>query len=138
MGSKMVVGLASTQIEKLATCCIVVGGAVAIDMEVHIYLLLQGAYAFIKDVVEKQRYIYDQPQLKDQLLQGLAENQIPFPYDYLRQLKEDGTVRVHCCATAGKVWGGKELGDFVDLVDDIVGIAEYVSQAEEASVHMVF
>ncbi|MGQ9824744.1 MAG: DsrE/DsrF/DrsH-like family protein [Desulfotomaculales bacterium] len=138
MGNKMVIGLASGSIMKLATCSIVAGGAVALEMEVDIYLLLQGAYAFKKDVVEKKRYLCDQPELKEKLLTGLAENKIPFPYDYLRELKENGNVRIHACVTAGKVWGARELGDFVDLVDDIVGIAEYVTRAEEAAVHIVF
>ena len=47
-------------------------------------------------------------------------------------------MHIHVCGTAGKIWGAKELGDFVDLVDDICGIAEYITRAEEADVHLEF
>ena len=54
-----------------------------------------------------------------------------------RKLREDGKVHIHACGTAGKIWGAGELGDFVDIVDDIVGIAEYIVRCEEADVVQV-
>ena len=53
-------------------------------------------------------------------------------------LKADGKVKIHCCGTAGKIWGAGALEDFVDIVDDIVGIAEYITRCEEADVVQVF
>ena len=55
MGS-MVIGLASGSIEKLVVTSTVTGGAVALDMDVDIYLLLGGAYAFRKDVAGNGTY----------------------------------------------------------------------------------
>ena len=46
-------------------------------------------------------------------------------------------MHIHACGTAGKIWGAGELGDFVDIVDDIVGIAEYIVRCEEADVVQV-
>jgi peroxiredoxin family protein len=138
MGKKMVIGLASGSMEKLVTCSVVAGGAVALDMDVEIYLLLMGAYAFKKDVVENKGYLCEQPALKEQMLAGMAENKIAMPLDSLRKLKETGNLHIYACGTAGKIWGAKVLGDFVDLVDDICGVAEYITQAEEAGVHIVF
>ena len=71
------------------------------------------------------------------MLAGMAGNAVPDPLDSLRKLRGDGTVRIHACGTAGKIWGAGELGDFVDLVDDIVGIAEYITRCEEADVVQV-
>lgn len=136
MGSKLVIGLASGSLEKLVTCSVITGGAVALDMDVDIYLLLQGAYAFKKEVAENNLTFYERPELKEELMAGLERNKIPSPYEYLKQLKESGNVKIHVCATAGKIWGAYELSNFSELVDDIVGIAEYVSRAEEAGVHM--
>lgn len=135
---KMVIGMPNGTIEKLLCCSIVTGGAVALDMDVDIYLLLMGAYAFKKDVVESKKFLCENPALQEQMLAGMAENKVAMPLDALRSLKESGNVHIHACGTAGKIWGAKELGDFVDLVDDICGVAEYISRAEEADVHLEF
>jgi peroxiredoxin family protein len=136
MGS-MVIGLVSDSMEKLIVTSVVTGGAVALDMEVDIYLLLGGAYAFLKDVVEQKVHKYDRPELKEQMLAGMEANKVPLPLENLRNLKKDGNVRIHVCATAGKIWGATRRDDFVDLVDDIVGLAEYLTKVEEAEVVQV-
>ena len=133
---KLVIGLASGSLERLLVTSTVTGGAVALDMDVDIYLLLGGAYAFRKDVAGKGTYS-DRPELADEMAAGMAAAAVPAPLDNLRKLKADGNVRIHCCGTAGKLWGAGELGDFVDLVDDIVGIAEYITSCEDADVVQV-
>ena len=134
--SSMVIGLASGSIEKLVVASTLTGGAVALDMDVDIYLLLGGAYAFRKDVAGDGTYA-DRPELKEEMLTGMADNRVPAPLDSLRNLKADGKVKIHCCGTAGKIWGAGELEDFVDIVDDIVGISQYISACEEADVVQV-
>ncbi|HMK93524.1 MAG TPA: hypothetical protein VK576_11035 [Thermoleophilia bacterium] len=134
---KMVIGLASGSLEKLVVASTLTGGAVALDMDVDIYLLLGGAYAFRKDVAGEAGTYVDRPELKDEMLAGMAGNAVPAPLDNLRALKGDGKVAIHCCGTAGKIWGAGELGDFIDIVDDIVGIAEYITRCEEADVVQV-
>ena len=133
---KMVIGLASGSIEKLVVASTLTGGAVALDMDVDVYLLLGGAYAFRKDVAGDGTYA-DRPELKEEMLAGMADNAVPAPIDNLRNLKADGKVKIHCCGTAGKIWGAGALDDFVDVVDDIVGIAQYISDCEEADVVQV-
>lgn len=135
MGS-MIIGLASGSIEKLVVASTLTGGAVALDMDVDIYLLLGGAYAFRKDVVGDGTYA-DRPELKEEMLAGMADNAVPAPIDNLRNLKGDGKVKIHCCGTAGKVWGAGTLEDFVDIVDDVVGITQYIAGCEEADVVQV-
>jgi len=130
--SKMVVGMASGSIEKLIVASTVIGGAVALDYEVDVYLLLGGARAFLKDVAGTDRMACDYPALKAAMDDGMRANSIPDPYAMLRNLRKDGQVRIHVCATAGKIWGATGLPDFVDLVDDIVGIGEYVIKSSEA------
>jgi peroxiredoxin family protein len=130
----MVIGLASGSVENLLVTSTVVGGAVALDMEVDIYLLLGGARAFRADVAGTDQAIYDYPQLRAEMQDGLQKNSIPDPFSMLRNLKKDGQLRVHVCATAGKIWGATSTDDFIDLVDDIVGIGEYVIKSSEADV----
>jgi len=85
MGS-MIIGLASGSIEKLVVASTLTGGAVALDMDVHIYLLLGGAYAFRKDVAGSGTYS-DRPELEDEMLAGMAGNAVPAPLDSLRKLR---------------------------------------------------
>lgn len=134
--SSMVIGLADGSFEKLVVASTVTGGAVALDMDVDIYLLLGGAYAFRKDVADKGTYV-DRPELREEMAAGMSGAAVPAPLDNLRALKADGKVRVHACGTAGKIWGAGRLEDFVDIVDDIVGIAEYITRCEEADVVQV-
>jgi peroxiredoxin family protein len=134
--SQMIIGLASGSIESLVVTSTLTGGAVALDMDVDIYLLLGGAYAFRKDVAGKGTYS-DRPELLDEMKAGMADNAVPDPIESLRKLRKDGHVRIHACGTAGKIWGAGELGDFVDIVDDIVGIAEYITRCEEADILQV-
>ena len=107
--SSMIIGLASGSLEKLVVTSTVTGGAVALDMDVDIYLLLGGAYAFRKDVAGAAGTYADRPELKDEMLAGMAGNAVPAPLDSLRKLKQDGNVKIHCCGTAGKIWGAGAL-----------------------------
>ena len=134
--SKMVIGLADGSFEKLLVTSTLTGGAVALDMEVHIYLLLGGAYAFRKDVAGEGTYT-DRPELAEEMQAGIAAAAVPDPIDNLRRLREDGNVHIHVCGTAGRVWGAGELDDFVDVCDDIVGVGSYLMDCEEADIVQV-
>ncbi|MGO8684821.1 MAG: hypothetical protein ACLQUT_09635 [Thermoleophilia bacterium] len=133
----MVIGLASGSIEKLVIASTLAGGAVALDMDVDLFLLLGGAYAFRRDVAGVGGTYADRPELKDEMLAGMADNSVPSPLDNFRNLRAAGKVKIHVCGTDGKIWGAGALEDFVDIVDDIVGIAEYIIRCEEADVVQV-
>ena len=55
----------------------------------------------------------------------------------LGKLREDGSVHIHVCGTAGRIWGASKLDDFVDICDDIAGVASYLMHCEEAEVVQV-
>jgi len=128
----MVVSMESGSVEKLFVAATVIGGAVALDMEVDVYLLLGGARAFRKDVAGTDKAVWDYPQLRSEMEEGLQRNAIADPFTSLRKLKQDGNVHIHACSTAGKIWGATQLSDFIDLVDDLVGVGEYVIRCGEA------
>jgi peroxiredoxin family protein len=132
---KTVVGLASFSTEKLLVAVTVIGGAVALGMEVDMYLLLGGARAFRRDL--QYAASYEQPQLSRELLSGMKRAGVMNPFTSLEELKRDGGLRIHVCATAGKIWGAPHKENFSDLVDDVVGVAEYVSRCAEADVVQV-
>jgi peroxiredoxin family protein len=132
MATKMVLALASGSMDKLTVGGIILSGAVAQDMEVDIYLLLGGAYAFRRGTAENLTEVGEFQHVKDEFMAGLERAKVPYWLDFFKQAKELGNVRIHACGTAGKIWGAEKLEDFVDLVDDICGVSEYVSAVEEA------
>lgn len=137
MAKKMVLALASGGMEKLTVGGIILGGAIAQDMEVKIFLLLGGAYAFRKGTVENMKEPGEAHYVKDELLSGFEKAKVPYWLDYYKQAKEMGDVKFFLCGTAGKIWGTDKLEDYIDLVDEVCGVGEYVSSAEEADLNIV-
>ena len=134
---KMVIGLASGSLEKLLVTSTVTGGAVALDMDVDIYLLLGGAYAFRKDVAgEGTLHRPSRAGRGDGRRHG-RQARCRRPSTTCASSRPTASAKIHCCGTAGKIWGAGALDDFVDVVDDIVGIAEYITSCEEADVVQV-
>jgi peroxiredoxin family protein len=132
VATKAVMALASGGMDKLTVGGIILSGAVAQDLEVDIYLLLGGAYAFRKGTAENLNEVAEFAHVKDEFMAGLARAKVPYWLDLFKKAKELGNVKIHACGTAGKIWGAEKLEDFVDLVDDICGISEYISAVEEA------
>ena len=130
--AKMVLALVSGGMEKLTAGGIMLSGAVAQDMEVKVFLLLGGAYAFRKGTAENMKDVSDFGPVKDQFLAGLEKANVQYWLDYYKKAKEMGQVTFYLCGTAGKIWGSDKLEDYVDLVDHVCGIGEYISAAEEA------
>jgi len=134
----MTIGLFSGSIDKLTGAGIIVSGAAAYDMEIDIFVLMQGARAFKKDVGAdtSKLSMAENPQLKEEFLASLERLKVKPWMDFLRDAKKLSHVTIHICGLAGKIWGGEKMEDFVDIVDDICGIGEYIIKAEEADLHM--
>ncbi len=135
---KMCLALFSGSVDKLTAAGVILSGAAANDMEVNIYVLLQAARAFKKEIADNENKLNmaENVELKDQFMASLKKLNVPSWLDFFRQAKEMTNVKIHICGLAGKVWDGFELTDFVDIADDIVGIGEYITAAEEADIHL--
>ena len=133
---KMVLGIASGNIEKLTAAGIILNGAVAQDMEVEVFLLLGGAYAFKKGNFEDFTNTADYRDNLDEFLNGMKEANVKYWLDMFKTAKEIGDVKIHLCGTAGKIWKGYKLEDFEGIVDDIGGISEYINALEECDVSL--
>ncbi len=134
----MCLGLFSGSIDKLTAAGIVMGGAVADDMEIDVYVLLQAARAFRKDIADdySKLELAENQKYKDEFIKSLRNLKIKTWLQVFTELKEAGNIKFHICGTAGKVWDAYKLEDFVDIADDIVGIGEYITKSQEADVHM--
>ena len=107
-------------------------------MKVDIYVLLQGARAFKKDIGDDagKLQMAENPALKEEFMESLKNLKVKTWVEFFREAKEITDVKIHICGLAGKIWGGEKLDDFIDLADDICGIGAYLSSAEEADVNL--
>jgi peroxiredoxin family protein len=131
-------GLFSGSIDKLTAAGVVLSGAIAHDMDADIYVLLQGARAFKKDIGTdlNKLSMAENPDLRSEFLASLERLKVKPWLDFFKEARELGNVKIHICGLAGKIWGGEKVEDFVDIVDDICGIGEYIIKAQEADLHM--
>jgi len=135
---KMCLGLFTGSVDKLTAAGIIISGAAALDMKVDIYVLLQGARAFKKDIGDDAAKLQmaENPALKEEFMESLKNLKVKTWVEFFREAKEITDVKIHICGLAGKIWGGEKLDDFIDLADDICGIGAYLSSAEEADVNL--
>lgn len=135
---KMCLGLFTGSVDKLTAAGIILGGAAAHDMKVDIYVLLQGARAFRKDIGDNpdKLQMAENPAMKEEFLQSLKNLKVKTWVEFFREAREIADVKIHICGLAGKIWGGEKLEDFIDIADDICGIGAYITSAQEADVNL--
>jgi peroxiredoxin family protein len=136
---KLTMALYSGSLDKLTAAGVILGGAAADDMDVDVYVLMMGARAFKKEIgADREKLeMAEYPMLKKEFM-CMADKLSVKPWtEFFKEAKELTNVKVHICGLAGKMWDGNTLDDFIDLADDIVGINEYITSAQEADIHLL-
>ena len=135
---KMCLALFSGSLDKLTAAGVILSGAAADDMDVDVYVLLQGARAFKKEVGDnfEQLSMAENANLKKEFIESLRRLKVKTWIEFFKEAKSLTNVKIHICGLAGKIWGGEKLDDFVDLADDICGINAYITSAQEADIHL--
>lgn len=136
MEKKLCLALFTGSMDKLTAAGVILSGAAADDMEVDIFVLLMGARAFKKENANNVTSMAEYPDLKDEFADSLKKLNVKPWLEFFKEAKELTNLRIHICGLAGKVWGGEKLSDFVDIADDICGIGEYISCAQEADINL--
>lgn len=136
---KLTMALYTGSLDKLTAAGVILSGAVADDMDVDIYVLMMGARAFKKEVGSDRNKLEmaEYPDLKNEFMESLDRLNVKSWTDFFKEAKSLSNVKVHICGLAGKIWGGTKLEDFNELADDIVGINEYITKAQEADMHLL-
>ena len=134
----MTIALFSGSIDKLTAAGIILAGAAADDMDIEVYVLMQGARAFHKDVAghPDKLEMAENPHLKEEFLASLDRLNVMPWIEFFKAAKELANAKIFVCGLAGKMWGGEEVSDFIDLVDDIVGIGECITSMEKSDIHL--
>ncbi len=72
--------------------------------------------------------------MKEEFLASLKKLNVNPWLEFFREARELANVKIYVCGLAGRIWGGEAKEDFVDLVDEIVGIGECITSMQEADV----
>jgi len=134
MPNKLSMVVFSGTVDRLYPAAIMASGAVAMGMDVEIFLTFYGLDAFRKGQPEKnQKMDMNYAEIAPMLAQLMKQKNVPSWYDMLKKAKEMGNVKVHACAMTLDLMGlSKEHLD--PLVDDVVGVGEFVSNAKEGEI----
>ena len=135
---KLCIALYTGSVDKLTAAGVVLNGAAAEDMKIDIFVLLQAARAFKKDVGDDSAKLQmaENPTMKEEFLQSLKNLNVKSWVDLFKDAKEVADVKIHICGLAGKIWNGTKLEDFIDLADEICGIGNYIKAMQEADVNL--
>ncbi len=134
MPNKMSMVVFSGTVDKLYPAAIMASGAVAMGMDVELFLTFYGLDAFRMGQPQKnQKMDVNYSDLAPMLTKMMQEKNVPSWYNMLKQAKEMGNVKVHACAMTLDLMGMKK--EHLDpIVDDVVGVGEFVSNAKEGEI----
>ena len=134
MVEKMAITVMSGCVDRLISLSILTSAAVAMDMEVEIFLQLWGVNAFRKVNIEKPLYLCESKESVDQAVKRMKELNMPMWHELLRQAKDSGKVKIYACSTACEFWGVKK--EDLELVDEIIGAGEWIEKCREAKISL--
>ena len=135
---RILILITSSTLDRLITLGTITLGAVSMGHEVAIYATQSASFAFLRDYADKiGGYNSDSAlsELASGVVRGYNEairgSRFYKWYEMIRQAKEIGNVRVYVCTQPFELAGIKVgLGDFLDVVDELVMIGKYVELLE--------
>ncbi len=131
MAEKMSLVVFSGTEDKLMATAIMASGAVANNMDVDIFVTFWGLTKTMKTPPLPPDVSFDGQPMKDQVFALLKKNNIPGWISMLNDAKEVGNIKVYACAMFGEMMGIKKE-DLDPIVDDIIGVNEFVSMSKES------
>ncbi len=134
--AKMTIGLSTSSIDKLTSVGVILSGAAADDMEVDLFVLVNAGHAFLKSKAADISNMSEDVQTPDEFKAALESLSTPSWIEFFEMAKEMTEVKIHICSLAGKIAGGEKIEDFIDVVDDICGIGEYIESIQETDVNL--
>lgn len=134
MADKMSLIVFSGTMDKLMPVGILASGGVAMGMDVEIFATFWGLQSLAKGASEHPpRMSKDFEDMAPMMMQMMQEKNVPSWLDTLRTAKELGNVKVFACAMTADLMG-MDKDSFEDVVDDIVGVGEFVDSAKDAKI----
>ncbi len=117
--------------DKLMAASIIASGAVANEMDVDIFVTFWGLTRTIKGDKTEPELSFDGQKMKDQVFALMKQKNIPSWISMLNNAKEVGNIKVYGCAMFADLLNLKQE-DFDPIVDDIIGVNEFVSMTKDS------
>ncbi len=133
MTDKMSLLFVSGTLDKMMAGSIIASGAVANDLEINVFFSFWGLINLRKAGGLKPTMSYEAGEMAGQMMQIMKEKNVPSWLDMLRNAKEIGNIKVYACAMTADLLGIKKE-DLDPIVDDIVGVGEFVSMAKDGQI----
>ncbi|BAB60414.1 hypothetical protein [Thermoplasma volcanium GSS1] len=131
MSKTLSIVLASGTIDKIAAAGVITSGAVANGIDVNIFVTFWALMKFRKNDNTVNKLSYDGSEISDLVLSKMNEKKIQSGIEMIRNAKEVGNVHVYGCALMADVMGISK-DDLDDMVEDIIGVGEFVSMTESS------
>lgn len=99
---KLCLALYTGSVDKLTAAGVILSGAAANDMQVDIYVLLQAARAFRKDIGDDadKLNMAENPALKKEFLESLKNLNVKTWMEFFKEPRELTNVKIHICGLA--------------------------------------
>ena len=124
----------SGTVDRLYPVAIMASGAVAMGMEVEIFVTFYGLEAFRKGQPQQnQKMDVNYAEIAPRLASMMKAKNVPSWYSMLVQAKEMGNLKVHACSMTLDLMGLTK-NDMDPIIDDVVGVGEFVSNAKEGEI----
>lgn len=124
----------SGTVDRLLSVAIMASGAVAMGMEVQIFLTFWGLNAFRKDQLQtNQRISADFSEMGEGVTELLERKRVPPWHETLATAKELGEVHIHACGMTMDLMELKKE-ELSDLIEDVAGVGEFVNLAKEGKI----
>lgn len=133
-GNKLSIMMFSGTADKFIPLGVLAQAGAAMGMEVHVFVTGFALQAFSKKPHELP-FPSDFAGMAPAVAQGMQAAHVDSWETMLRQAKELG-AKVHACSMMSKVMG-LEPEDFGDLVDDVVGAATFLHDAEGGETYFI-
>jgi len=134
MSDRLAIVVFSGTVDRLLPAAIIASGGVAMGMDVELFLTFWGLNAFRKDSVNSNtRFSKDYEDMAPLMMQVMKNKNVPSWYEMLKRAKEIGNVKVHACAMTYDLLDMKKE-DLADVVDDVIGVGEFISMAKDAKI----
>lgn len=132
MAEKMSLVVFSGTEDKLMAASIIASGAVANDLDVNIFITFWGLAKTMKNSPLPPDVSYDGQAMKEQMFALMKQNNIPSWISMLNNAKEVGTIKVYGCAMFADLMK-MDKNDLDPIVDDIIGVNEFVSMSKDST-----
>lgn len=123
----------SGQMDKLMPVGILASGAIAMGLDVEIFLTFWGLMAFKEGAANQLPMSKEFESYGPMVQQIMQEKHVPGWLDTLKMAAEVGNVHVVACGMTMDLFGMK-LEDLDPIVSEVAGVAEFIDKARDSKV----